>query len=144
MRHLIVDGHSVIFSWPELRSLHGRRMILARDELIKVLTQYQDSSGIRVVLVFDGQGPKASRDDQPGGIQIFYSGSNQTADQVVERLVAKYAPAHDITVATSDLLEQQTVTSFGAYAISTENLREVLAEANAEFARILRAWRRRL
>jgi predicted RNA-binding protein with PIN domain len=52
MRYLIVDGHSVIFAWPELRKLHARRTALARDELVKILTAYQDASGVRVVAVF--------------------------------------------------------------------------------------------
>jgi uncharacterized protein len=34
-RYLIVDGHSVIFAWPELRKLHARRSSLAREALIK-------------------------------------------------------------------------------------------------------------
>ena len=54
MRYLIVDGHSVIFAWPELRLQHGRRTGAARDELVRQLTAYQDASGIRVVAVFDG------------------------------------------------------------------------------------------
>ena len=58
MRYLIVDGHSVIFAWPELRALHSRRTGAARDELVRRLTQYQDSSGVRVVVVFDGRGEK--------------------------------------------------------------------------------------
>ena len=35
---LIVDGHSVIFAWPELRALHKRRTASAREQLIKILT----------------------------------------------------------------------------------------------------------
>src|SRR6187402_1105615 len=107
MRYLIVDGHSVIFAWPELRKLHARRTGLARDELVKILTEYQDASGVHVVAVFDGQGSNASEDSTPGGIQIFYSAAGQTADSIVERLVAAYAGKHEITVATDDHLEQQ-------------------------------------
>lgn len=143
MRYLIVDGHSVIFAWPELRKLHGRRMALARDELVKALTEYQDASGVRVVAVFDGQGAKASEETAPGGIQIFYSAAGQTADAIVERLVANYGGKHEITVATSDLLEQQTVTSFGAVAISVELLREFLDDARADLTRRLKRHRRK-
>jgi predicted RNA-binding protein with PIN domain len=142
MRFLIVDGHSVIFAWPELRKLHGRRMVLARDELIKTLTEYQDASGTRVVVVFDGKGAKPDEDSQPGGIQVFYSADGQTADSVVERLVAKYSGQHEITVATSDLLEQQTVNAFGADSISAEMLREWLAESRTDLTRRLRRFRR--
>ncbi len=142
MRVLIVDGHSVIFSWPELRKLHSRRMVLARDSLIHSLTQYQDASGIHVVAVFDGQGEKFSEQSEPGGIQIFYSATGQTADQIVERLVAKYGGSHDITVATSDRLEQVTASAFGATIVSPEGLRAVLHEALTDLARRLKARRR--
>lgn len=137
MRYLIVDGHSAIFAWPELRKLHTRRTALARDTLVKRLTEYQDASGVRVVAVFDGKGGKLSEDSTPGGIQVFYSASGQTADTVVERLCAMYAGQHEITVATSDLLEQQTVTAFGALAISVELLHELLEEAASDLMRRL-------
>jgi len=51
-RYLIVDGHSVIFAWPELRKLHGRRASLAREALTKWLRGYQDWTEVRVVIVF--------------------------------------------------------------------------------------------
>jgi predicted RNA-binding protein with PIN domain len=144
MRYLIVDAHSVIFAWPELQKLHRRRQILARDELIKILTEYQDSSGVRVVAVFDGKGLKPNEDTAPGGIQIFYSATGQTADAIVERLVAKYAKEHEITVATSDHMEQQTVTTFGALVVSAEGLRPWLKEARGELDRQIKALKRKL
>src|ERR1700722_17328486 len=105
MRILIVDGHSIIFAWPEMRKQHARRNIVAREALIKLLTGYQDFTGIHVAVVFDGQGCKVSEETEPGGIQIFYSGSGETADDVIERMVAKYGSHHEITVATDDMLE---------------------------------------
>ncbi len=143
MRYLIVDGHSVIFAWPELRKLHNRRTALAREELIKQLTQYQDASDVRVVAVFDGKGEAANRTDEPGGIQIFYSAAGQTADAIIERLVAKYAGKYELMVATSDFMEQQTATSFGALVVSAEGLRDWLAEAEGDLARRLKSHRRK-
>lgn len=143
MRYLIVDGHSVIFGWPELRKLQARRGAHARETLVRTLTEYQDASGVRVVVVFDGKGEKTSEDSAPGGIQIFYSSSSQTADEIVERLVARYADQHEITVATSDLLEQTTVRSFGAVPISVELLREFTDDARADLTRRLKRQRRR-
>jgi predicted RNA-binding protein with PIN domain len=130
-RYLIVDGHSIIFAWPELRKLHHRRTALARDSLAKRLRDYQDWTGVRVVLVFDGKGPHISAHADPHDIQIMYSRKGQTADSIVERLVSKYADDFDVTVATSDLLERQTVTSFGAITISPEMLHQTLAEAES-------------
>lgn len=143
MRYLLVDGHSVIFAWPELRKLHGRRMALARDELVKVLTEYQDSSGVRVVAVFDGKGESTTEQSEPGGIQVFYSAGKVSADSIIERLVAKYAKEHDMTVVTNDHLEQQTAISFGALAISTDTFRNLVNEAAADLTRRLKAHRRK-
>jgi len=143
MRYLIVDGHSVIFAWPELRKLHDRRTALAREDLVKRLTEYQDASGVRVVVVFDGKGAQAGEDTNPGGIQIFYSAAGQTADSIIERLAAKYAATYEITVATSDHLEQTTAMSFGAMTITAEGLRDYLDEAGADLARRIKALKRR-
>jgi predicted RNA-binding protein with PIN domain len=140
---LIVDAHSVIFTWPELRQLHVRRMALAREVLMKKLTAYHDFSGHHVVVVFDGQGKRFAEETEPGGIQCFYSGQDQTADDIIERLVASYSNLHQITVATSDLLEQQTVTSFGASFLSAESLRSLLEESEAEFQKALRQHNQR-
>lgn len=128
-RYLIVDGHSVIFAWPELRKLHARRSSLARETLIKRLRSYQDWTGIRVVVVFDGKGSKVDAISDPHNIQIFYSRRGQTADAIIERLASRYATRFQLVVATSDYLEQQTAAACGAECISPEILSELLAEA---------------
>jgi predicted RNA-binding protein with PIN domain len=128
--YLIVDGHSVIFAWPELRRLHARRTSLAREALIKRLRDFQDWTGTRVAVVFDGKGPAVSVTCDPGEIQIFYSREGQTADSVIERLASKYAGRFKLLVATSDVLEQETASASGAECISAEALRWLLDEAS--------------
>lgn len=126
MRYLLVDGHSVIFGWPELRAIHSSRTSKARDLLVRHLTSYQDYSGSRVVVVFDGTGSKLTEESVPGGIQIFYAPAGATADSVIERLVAKYGERHEMTVATDDLMERQTSFTFGASTLSVAQLRSLL------------------
>src|SRR5207248_4024912 len=142
-RILIVDGHSIIFGWPNLRALHTKRNALAREALVKLLNDYRDFTGTHVVAVFDGNGAQVSEVTEPAGIQVFYSGEAQTADDVIERLVAKYAADHDITVATSDLLEQQTASAFGASCISADGLKTLLDEASVDLQKALRRQNRR-
>jgi len=125
-RYLIVDGHSVIFAWPELRRLHARRSSLAREALLKQLRSYQDWTGVRVVIVFDGKGKKIDASSEPGGVQIFYSRTGQSADAIIERLASKYAKRFELMVATSDMMEAQTVQACGAEWISPEGLRALL------------------
>ena len=125
-RYLIVDGHSIIFAWPELRRLHARRSSLAREALLKQLRNYQDWTGVRVVIVFDGKGKKIDASSEPGGVQIFYSRTGQSADAIIERLASKYAKRFELMVATSDMMEAQTVQACGAEWISPEGLRALL------------------
>jgi predicted RNA-binding protein with PIN domain len=128
-RYLIVDGHSVIFAWPELRKLHARRSSLAREALLKELRHYQDWTGVRVVAVFDGKGKKVEATSDPADVQIFYSRSGQSADAIIERLASKYAKRYELVVATSDSMEAETVHACGAEWISPDGLRGLIADA---------------
>ncbi|MGZ5003187.1 MAG: NYN domain-containing protein [Chthoniobacterales bacterium] len=127
--YLIVDGHSVIFAWPELRALHDRRTSLAREALVRRLRDYQDWTGVQVVAVFDGKGSAPNESSEPGEIQIFYSRAGQSADSIVERLASKYGERFKLLVATDDYLEQQTAMACGAECISAEGLRGLLDSA---------------
>jgi len=128
-QYLLVDGHSIIFAWPELRLLHERRTSLARDALIRQLRDFQDWTGIHVVVVFDGRGSSVSQETEPGEIQVFYSRVGQTADSIIERLASKYAERFRLIVATGDYLEQETASASGAETLSPEGLRELLRDA---------------
>jgi predicted RNA-binding protein with PIN domain len=128
VRYLIVDGHSIIFAWPELRKLHERRSSLAREGLIKQLRHYQDWTGVRVAIVFDGKDTKVSTSSDPVDVQIVYSQRGQTADAIIERLASKYAERFDLSVATSDLREAETVHACGAEWVSPNSLHELLEQ----------------
>jgi predicted RNA-binding protein with PIN domain len=127
--YLIVDGHSIIFAWPELRKLHARRSSLAREALIKQLRDYQDWTGVQVVVVFDGKGRKLSATSEPRDVQIFYSRTGQSADAIIERLASKYAKRFKLIVATSDSMEAETVQACGAEWISPKALGGLLSSA---------------
>jgi len=126
VRYLIVDGHNIIFAWPELRKLHARRPSLAREALIKELRQYQDWTDVNVAVVFDGRGARVSEQSDPHDVRIFYARRGQSADAIIERLASKYASRFEITVATSDSLEMETVNANGAACVSPDGLRKLL------------------
>jgi predicted RNA-binding protein with PIN domain len=125
-RYLIVDGHSVIHAWDDLRARHETTPRAARDELASRLTAIHDASAESIVLVFDGSGPRQATSERatPFDLQIVYSGRGQTADAVIERLVTHYIATHDLTVATNDGAERTAVTASGAWWMSAETLRE--------------------
>lgn len=138
-RVLIVDGHSMIFAWPDLAAEHTRNARRARSQLLRSLRDLQDSSDWTVVVVFDGAGKRTTPSDEGEGVQVFYSSANRTADSIIERLVAKYAQTYHVTVATNDHMERTTVMSFGASAISSDTLLEEIRSAGQALANRIRA-----
>lgn len=139
---LLVDGHSMIFDWPDLAAMHARNTAAAREELVKRLTGLQDNTEWTVAVVFDGKGVKASSDGTPHGIAVFYSQSGQTADSIIERLAAKYARDHEVTVATNDRLERTTAEAFGSNTISGMQLRAEMESAIDSVRDTIRRLRR--
>jgi len=123
----------MIFAWDDLKALHDQRMSLARDELVRRLEAYQDASEVRVVLVFDGKQDAAEVAPQAGSIQVMYSKQHGTADAVIERLACKYAPDHDLTVASRDRAVLDMVASFGAHSISANGLLDLLETSERRF-----------
>ena len=139
---LLVDGHSMIFDWDDLATMHGRNTAAAREELVRRLTGLQDNSDWTVAVVFDGVGVKASSDGTPYGIAVFYSKSGQTADSIIERLAAKYAKDHDVTVATNDRMERTTAEAFGSFTISGLQLRAEIDMARNSVSETIQRLRR--
>ncbi len=93
-------------------------------------------------MVFDGTGMKASSDSTPHGIAVFYSKSGQTADSIIERLAAKYAKDHEVTVATNDRMERTTAEAFGSMTISGLQLRAEIESAHNAVRDTIRRLRR--
>src|SRR5476649_2369995 len=98
VRYLVVDGHSVIFAWPDLRALHERNRAAARKALADRLQNLHDTTPWRVTLVLDGKlgTALASGTSKRTDMVTHYATVDQTADSIIERLVAASGVAHDI------------------------------------------------
>lgn len=129
---MLVDGHSAIFAIRELRELHSDLPRRARAELLSRMASYVDATGERAVVVFDGRGETSEEERGTPGLQVFYSGSGKTADDIIERLAAKYAERYELTVVTEDQLERTTVEAFGAWTIGVEGLVDKWRRAEGE------------
>ena len=141
-RYLLVDGHSIIHSWPELRSLHARQPIQARRNLIRELSALHDSGHWRVTLVFDGKG--GGREEGPkDSLAVLYAPANATADSIIEKIVQAHAGRGEIGVVTADHAEITAVESFGAYGFSPDWLRDELRVTGREVAESLENYRRK-
>jgi hypothetical protein len=87
---IFVDGYSLLHNWPELAPGKPRYSMEARDELIRILTLYRDATNTPITIVFDGAG-KSHGTAYPSTpeLEILYSRSGQTADQIIERVTAR-------------------------------------------------------
>ncbi len=135
-RYLVIDGHSVIFAWADLRQLHDQNRAAARKALADRLQHLHDTSNWRVTLVMDGKLgtaiPMGKR--KPTDMVISYATADQTADSIIERLVAASGVAPQITVVTADEAERLTVESLGAATVSPDWLRREILMEHASFA----------
>ena len=124
---LIIDGHSAIFSTPQLAQAHSLDASRTRQELIRELTHFQDISDYHVVLVFDGKGERLDRVmRQDLDILVMYTRANQSADAVIERIVAQQAQKFDVVVASNDRLVLDTISVSGAFPMSIRRMWELI------------------
>lgn len=139
---LLVDAHNVIFARPDLAALHRRNRAAARERLLQILERLQDGGETRVVAVFDGAagGKPEAAVSGAAGVQVFYA---QSADAVIEKLVAKYAASHRLTVATDDNLIRTAVLAAGASTIGVEQLFREVEQADRDLGAALETLRRR-
>ncbi len=119
---ILVDGYSLLHNWPELAPGKPRYSMEARDELIRILTLYRDAIGTPITLVFDGSGkaPGAAYPSTPE-MEILYSRSGQTADQIIERVTARMGDFGEVLAVTDDFAERDTVFYQGGLSSSCSN-----------------------
>lgn len=129
--YLLVDGYNIIYAWEDLRSLSEVNMDSARDRLMDICSDYQGYLGATVILVFDAYRVKGG----PGSVMkyqniyVVYTKEAETADQYIEKTVHKIAGKADVTVATSDRLEQMIIWGAGALRLSAQGFREAVENA---------------
>ena len=132
---MVVDGHSVIFAWADLRKLHDQNRAAARKALTDRLQHLHDTSEWRITLVLDGKmGSAVATGRKRTDMVVSYATADQTADSIIERLVGASGVAGDILVITADEAERLTVESLGAATASPSWLRKELEMENTSFS----------
>jgi predicted RNA-binding protein with PIN domain len=119
---ILVDGYSLLHSWPQLAPGKARYSAAAREELIHQLMLYRDAIGTPVTIVFDGAGLKLDSSQVPSTpeCEIIYSRSGQTADNIIERVAAKMKPYGEIIAVTNDHAERDTVVAMGGFIMGCD------------------------
>ncbi len=135
-KYLLVDGYNVIYAWDELKDLADATIDGARGRLAEILDNYHGITGVNLILVFDAYRIAGHRTEviDYGGIQIVYTKEAETADQYIEKFAHRNAKDFDITVATSDGLEQIIIRGAGCGLISSRELKDEVERATKGLA----------
>ncbi|MBN2221105.1 MAG: NYN domain-containing protein, partial [Vallitaleaceae bacterium] len=133
-KYLLVDGYNIIFAWEDLKDLATTNMDGARNKLQDLLCNYQSYQDIKIIVVYDAYRVQGGRGDSFDyhNIHIVYTKEAETADQYIERLVHKIGRTYEVTVATSDALEQMIILGRGGIRMSAEGLRKLLENVGKE------------
>lgn len=132
--YLLVDGYNIIFAWEELKELAKANIHAAQDKLMDILSNYQGFKKCTVILVFDAYKVEGHAEEvtRYHNIYVVYTKEAETADQYIEKTVHRIGRQHQVTVATSDRLEQIIIMGQGATRISAKGLLEEVNEAAKE------------
>ena len=132
--YLLVDGYNIIFSWEELNELAKVNVESARTKLMDILSNYQGYKKMNLILVFDayrvegGQGSVQKYHN----IYVVYTKEAETADQYIEKTVHAIGRKYNVTVATSDALEQVIILGQGGRRMSAHDLEEEITAMRRE------------
>lgn len=128
--YLLVDGYNIIFSWEELNELAKENIHAACDKLMDILSNYQGYRKCTLILVFDAYKVEGHMEEvlTYHNIYVVYTKEAETADQYIEKTVHRIGRQYQVTVATSDGLEQVIIMGQGAHRISAQGLKKEIED----------------
>jgi len=139
--YLLVDGYNIIFAWPDLKELAQDNMESARIKLIDMLIKYRGIQKCSIIVVFDAYRVERHQEEilEYDNIHVVFTRTAQTADQYIERFAHDNQNKYNITVATSDGLQQIIIRGAGCALLSARELREEIDRANESVLQSYRA-----
>lgn len=128
-KYLLVDGYNVIFAWEELNELAKVNIDGARGRLMDILCDYQGIRKCHLIVVFDAYRVKGHPTEISDyhNIHVVYTKEAETADQFIEKFANENGRKYDVTVATSDGLEQIIIRGQGCGLISAREFEKEVA-----------------
>ena len=141
---ILVDGFSLLHNWPELAPGKPRHSAAAREELVHILTRYQDATGTPITIFFDGSGapPNVPKNESTAHVEVLFSKAGQTADEMIERAAYRFQPYGEILAVTDDNAERDTVIALGGMASSCLSFIASVESALGELADDLQRYNR--
>ena len=138
-RYLIVDGYNVIFAWEDLKEIAESDLERARNELMRILSNYSAFTKHDVVLVFDAYkvaGNHGKRFDYQN-IHVVFTKERELGDVYIEKLIAEIGKNDNVRVVTSDALIQLSAVRYGVLRMSAAEFALEVNEVNGKIGEIL-------
>ena len=135
--YFLVDGYNVIFAWEELSDLAKVSIAGAREKLQDIMCNYQGFRKCNLILVFDAYRVEGHEEEivPYHNIHVVYTKEAETADSYIERTAHQIGRKYQVTVATSDGLEQIIIRGQGCAMMSARELKEEINRINQEIRR---------
>lgn len=137
--YLLVDGYNVLHANEDLKELLSVNLEAARNVLMDVLCNYQGYRRQHVILVFDAYKIKGN----PGeilryhNIDVVYTKEAETADRYIERTAHEIGHRYDVTVVTSDGLEQVIIRGAGCKLLSSREFWEDVENTQTQIHEVI-------
>jgi len=125
-KFLLVDGYNIIHAWDNLKGYVNTNMDLARTKLLDILCDYQSQNPLTLIVVFDAYQVQGGVEtfSEYNNIHVVYTKEAETADMYIERLVHRLPRHYQVTVATSDRVEQVIIMGTGGTMLSAQGFKE--------------------
>lgn len=136
---IVVDGNNLLHVTP--RKNRGPESADAqRRALIRRLDRLVGEAAERVTVVFDGR--LASREPGGPGMEVVFTGRDESADGVIERMASLSSRPERMLVVTSDRLETQVAQSAGAQTMGCRAFLDCLEDCEKRLGEGLSARRK--
>ncbi|MBR0153900.1 MAG: TetM/TetW/TetO/TetS family tetracycline resistance ribosomal protection protein [Lachnospiraceae bacterium] len=124
--YLLVDGYNIIFAWPELRAMAETNVEGARLALQDTMCDYKAMWGGQVIVVFDAYRVKGHDTEISDyhNIHVVFTREAETADQYIEKFAHENSHRYNVTIATSDGMEQIIIRGENCLLLSARDLKD--------------------
>jgi predicted RNA-binding protein with PIN domain len=120
---LVVDGYNVSkTAWA------STSLALERESLVRALHSLHLTTGVDVIVVFDGDGTQVVSKPHRPGVRVVFSAPGIEADSVVVEIVSSTPLSTPVVVASSDHWVREHSETYGALVISAATLAALLRQ----------------
>ncbi len=122
--YLLIDGYNIIFAWKELDELAKVNIAGAREKLLDIMCNYQGIRNCKLIVVFDAYRVEGHQTEllDYHNIHVVYTKEAETADQFIEKFAHENGRKYNVTIATSDSLEQIIIRGQNCHLLSARDL----------------------